>query len=69
MNEKQKSKKMKTLDLNTLRTYTTLYHTYRLLYSKGHIENASNYSIRNMEKSNKENKTKTMDRNTLRVIK
>ena len=40
---------MKTLDLNTLRIYTTLYHTYRLLYSKGHIENASNYSIMNME--------------------
>ena len=49
MNEKQKSKKMKTLDLNTREIYTTLYHTYRLLYSKRHIENASNYSIMNME--------------------
>ena len=36
--------------INTLRIYTTLYHTYPLLYCKGHIHTKSNYSIIEVEK-------------------
>ena len=41
---------MKTLDLNTLKIYATLYHTYRLLYCKGDMEIASNQSIINRKR-------------------
>ena len=30
--------KMKTLDWNTLRIYTTLYHIYQILHCKGHMQ-------------------------------
>ena len=34
----QQSKQNDNFELNTLRNYTTLYHTYQLLYCKGHIK-------------------------------
>ena len=44
-----------------LRIYTTLYHTYQLLYCKGHIQITSNHSIIiNVEKSNRVNKNETL---------
>ena len=53
------------MDWNSLRNYTTLKYTYRLLYCKGHIQITSNHSIINMKKRNRVNK-KTLDWNTLR---
>ena len=37
---------IKTLDSNTLRIYTRLYHTYQLLYRKGHIQITNSHSIK-----------------------
>ena len=45
---------------NTLRIYTTLYHTYLLLYCKGQIQIISNYRIIDVEKEN--NKVKECQR-------
>ena len=42
---------------NTLRIYITIYHTYQVLYCKGHIQMTSNKSIINVEtKNNRINK-------------
>ena len=48
--------KMKTLDWNTLRIYTTFYHTYQLLYCKGHTQITSSHSIINIERKKRVNK-------------
>ena len=37
------------ITFNTLRVYITTYHTYQLLYCKGHIQMISNDSIINVE--------------------
>ena len=42
--KKQLSKQNDNIEFNTLRNYTTLYHTYLLLYCKGHIQMTSNHS-------------------------
>ena len=34
---KQYSNKVRNIELNTITNCTTLYHTYFLLYNKGHI--------------------------------
>ena len=34
----QQSKQNDNFESNTFRNYTTLYHTYQLLYCKGHIK-------------------------------
>ena len=47
---------MKTLGWNMFRIYTTLYHTYQLLYCKGHIQITSSHSIIN--NGNKNNRVK-----------
>ena len=41
---------MKTLGWNTFRIYTTLYHTYQLLYCKGDVQITSGHSTINMER-------------------
>ena len=38
--------------INTHRTYITLYHTYSLLNCRGHIQMTSNYSTIDMLKEN-----------------
>ena len=35
---------------NTLRIYTKLYHTYQLLYCKGHIQITSNHNTIDVKK-------------------
>ena len=40
---------MITLNLIYLEIYATLYHTYNLLYCKGHIQMTSNHSNINVE--------------------
>ena len=47
--KKQKSKENDNFEFNTLRNYITLYHTYRLLYCKGHIQITSDHSNVNVE--------------------
>ena len=49
------------IKFNTLTNYTTLYHTYLLLYCKGHIQITSNHSNGNVEtkKNNRVNKMTT----------
>ena len=42
--KKQLSKQNDNIEFNTLRNYTTLYHTYPLLYCKEHIQITSNHS-------------------------
>ena len=46
---------------NTLRMYITIYHTYRLLYCKEHIQITGNYSTINLKnKNNRVDKMKTL---------
>ena len=40
------------ITFNTLRTYTTLYHTYFLLYCKGHIQMTRDHTIIEVETEN-----------------
>ena len=47
--KKHWSKQNDNIEFNTLRYHATLYHTYHLLYCKGHIEIISNHSNVNME--------------------
>ena len=47
--KKQLSKQNDNIEFNTLRNYIILYHTYRLLYCKGHIQITSNHSNGNAE--------------------
>ena len=47
--EKQQSKQNDNIEFNRLRNYTTLYHTYPLLYCNGHIQITSNHSNVNVE--------------------
>ena len=49
--------------LNTIHVYyTALYHTYQLLYCKGHIQITSNHSNVNVEtKNNRVNKMITLN--------
>ena len=50
-------KKKTKLHLNTLKIYITMYHTYFLLYCKGHIQMMSNDRTINVEtKNNRVNK-------------
>ena len=49
METKKHSKQNDNIQFNTLRNYTTLYHTYKLLYCKGHIQMTSNNSNVNVE--------------------
>ena len=44
-----------------LKIYTTLYHTYQLLYCKGHIYMRSNYSTIEEEADENEYKNETSD--------
>ena len=37
-------KKVINIELNTITNYTTLYHTYQLLYYKGHIQITYNHT-------------------------
>ena len=42
VNVKQKKyNRVNKIEFNTLRNYTTLYHTYYILYCKGHIQKTS----------------------------
>ena len=43
------SKQNDNIEFNTLKNCTTLYHTYRLLHCKGHIQITSNQSNVNVE--------------------
>ena len=45
----KQSKQNNNIEFNTLRNYTTLYHTYVLLYCKGHIQITSNHSNINVK--------------------
>ena len=58
---------MTRLKFKTHRNYTAIYHTYRLLYCKGHIQMTNNHSNVNMEtkKNNREDKM-TIKFNALR---
>ena len=47
--EKTMSEQNDNFELNILRNYTTLYHTYQLLYCKEHIQIKSNHSNENLE--------------------
>ena len=46
------SKENDKIAFNTLRIYITIYHTYQLLYCKGHIQMMSNDSTINVERKN-----------------
>ena len=58
---------MKTLDWNTLRIHSTLYHTYQLLYCKGRIQITSSHSIMNMKRNIWLIKMKILDWNTFKI--
>ena len=47
--KKQRSKQNDNIEFNTLTNYTTLYHTYLLLYCKGNIQVTNIYSKVNAE--------------------
>ena len=51
--EKKYSKQNDNIEFNTLRNYTTLYHTYQLLYCKGHIHITNNHSNVNVKTEKK----------------
>ena len=38
------------MSFNALKIYTTLYHTYKVLYCKGHIQMIRNHSTIDVEK-------------------
>ena len=57
----QQSKQNDNIEFNTLRNYTTLYHTYPLLYCKGHIQIKSNHSNVNVKENNRVNKMTTLN--------
>ena len=48
--KKQQIKQNEKIEFKTLRNYTTIYHTYQLLYFKGHIQLISNHSNVNVER-------------------
>ena len=54
--QKKQSKQNDNIKFNTLRNYTTLYHTYPLLYCKEHIEMTSNHSIVNVKTKKQQSK-------------
>ena len=56
--QKQQSKQNYKISFNTLRIYITVYHTYPLLYCKGHMQIMGNDSTINVEtkKNNRVNK-------------
>ena len=56
--------------LNSIQVYTTLYHTYKLLHCKRHIELSSNYRNVNVEinKNNRVNKMTTLNLIHLQII-
>ena len=55
--QKQQSEQNDKIPSNTIRIYITIYHTYRLLYCKEHIQMMSNDSTINVEtKNNRINK-------------
>ena len=57
-----KVNKMTRLKFKTHRNYTAIYHTYSLLYCKGHIQMTNNHSNVNMEtKNNRVNKMTTLN--------
>ena len=43
------SKQNDNIKFNTLRKYTTLYHSYLLLYCKGHIQITNNHNNVNVK--------------------
>ena len=47
--QKQQSKQNYKISFNTLRIYITVYHTYPLLYCKGHMQIMGNDSTINVE--------------------
>ena len=55
------------ITFKTLRIYTTLYHTYRLLYCNGHIKIISNYNKINVETEKNRVKNVNITFNTLRI--
>ena len=60
--------KMTKIAFNTHRIYITIYHTYPLLYCKGHIQIRSSDSTINVEtKNNRVNKMTKIAFNTLRI--
>ena len=64
------SKQNDNIKFNTLTNYTTLYHTYRLLHCKRHIQLTSNHSNINVEinKNHKVNKMTTLSLIHLQII-
>ena len=69
---KQKNDRVKkndNIEFNTFKNYTTLYHTYQLLYCKRHIQITSNHSNVNVEteKNNRVNKMITLNSSHLEL--
>ena len=64
---KQYCKQDDKIEFNTFRNFTTIYHTYKLLYYKGHIQITSNHSNVNVEiEETKNRKSDNIKFNTLR---
>ena len=54
------------IEFNTFRNYTTLYHTYKLLYCKGHNQITSIHSNVNVETKNNRVKKDNIEFKTLK---
>ena len=53
------------IELNTITNCTTLYHTYPLLYYKGHIQITYNHTNIKVDKNNTVNKVMNIKLNTI----
>ena len=67
--KQKKNNRVNKIELNTLRSYTTLYHTYKLLYCKRHIQKTSICNVNvEKEKNNKLYKMTTLNSIQLEII-
>ena len=64
--QKKQSEQNNNIEFNTLRNYTTLYLTYRLLYCKGHIQMTSNHSNVNVETKRQSKQNNNIEFNRFR---
>ena len=66
---KKENNRVKNVNItfNTLMIYTTLYHTYLLLYCKGHIQMISHYKIIDVETEKNRVKNVNVTFNTLKI--
>ena len=64
---KQQSEQNDKIAFNTFRTYITTYHTYQLLYHKGHYQMMSNDNTINVKTKKQSEQNGKFVFNTLRI--